>query len=140
MVRYHTRFFVIPIVMGECTVLLLQKYGFKVCAVLFGFWSSCLKFHIHLLWINTQRQITTPFYSWLPSSRVSLLCCYYEHTVRSFVWYCLVFIQLIMKFISICLASTHGNKQHQHLTSLTSYHLATYERQDCIKGQPISLR
>ena len=29
--------FVIAIVTGECNVLLLRKYGYKACAVLFGF-------------------------------------------------------------------------------------------------------
>ena len=44
---YQTLIFVIEIVTGECTVLLLQNYGIKFCAVLFGFWSSCLIVFIH---------------------------------------------------------------------------------------------
>ena len=35
LVCYQIRVFVIAIVTGECTVLLLQKYGFKVCAISF---------------------------------------------------------------------------------------------------------
>ena len=140
MVYYQTRVFLITIVMGECTVLLLRKYDFKVCAVLFGFWSSCLKFYIHLLCINTQRWTTTPFSLWFPSSRVSLLCWYYKNAVLRFVWYCLVFIQIIIKFISIYPASTHIDKQQHHLTSLKSYNLATSEHRDCIRGQPIIVR
>ena len=37
-----------------------------------------------------------------------------------FVWYCLVFIQLILKFISIYPASTHSNEQRHHLRTLPS--------------------
>ena len=38
----------------ESTVLLLQKYVLKVCALSFVFWLWCLKVYIHLRWINTQ--------------------------------------------------------------------------------------
>ena len=46
---------------GEFTVLLLQKYGFKVRLISFGFYSTRYKFYIHLPCINTQRQTTAPF-------------------------------------------------------------------------------
>ena len=109
LVCYQTRVFVISTVPGEYTLLLLQTYGFKVCAVSFGFWSSYLKVYTHLRCIDTQRQTTTPFSLWLPSSRVSILCWYYKNTFLRFVWYCLVFIQLVIKLISIYPESTHSN-------------------------------
>ena len=124
-------------VTGECTVLLLRKYGSNVCVVSFCFWSSCLIVYIHLRYINTQWHTITPIYSWSPSSRVSLLCRYYENRVLRFVWFRLIFIQLIIKFISIYPASTHSDEQQHHSTSLTSYHLATSERRDCIRDQLI---
>ena len=101
-----TIFFVIAIVTGEFTLLILQKYGFKVCVILFGFYSSRFKFYIRLPCINTQQQTTTPFSSWSPLSRVSLLYWYYKNTVLRFVWYSLVFIQLVLKPIYIYPAST----------------------------------
>ena len=42
-------------------MLILQKYGFKVCVILFDFYSNHYKFYIHLPCINTQRQTTEPF-------------------------------------------------------------------------------
>ena len=96
-----TIFFVTAIVTGEFNILILRKYGFKVCAILFGFYLSCFKVYINSPCINTQRQTTAQFSLWSPLSRVSLLYWYYENTVLSFVWYHLVFIQLIFKFISI---------------------------------------
>ena len=140
MVCYKTSVFVITIVTGEYTVLLLQKHGFKFCTVLFGFWSSCLKVYIHLRCINTQKNRTTQFDSWSPLSQVNLLSWYYENAFLRFVWYRLVLIQLIIKFISIYPASTHSDEQHHHLKSLMSYHLATTKNQDCIRGQPIVVR
>ena len=65
----------IAIVIGDCTVLLLLKYGITVYGVLFDFWSYFLIFYIHLHCINTHRWITTLFSSWLPSSQLSVLCC-----------------------------------------------------------------
>ena len=53
--------FVIAIVTGEFNILILQKYGFKVCVILFGFYSTHYKVYIHLPWINTQRRTTPPF-------------------------------------------------------------------------------
>ena len=53
--------FVITIVTGEFTVLILQKYSFEVCVILFGFYSTHFKVHIHLPWINTQWRTTSPF-------------------------------------------------------------------------------
>ena len=114
MVHYQTRVFVVTIVTGDCTLFLLKIYGFKVCVVSFGFWSSCLKVYIHLLCIDTQRWTTTPFFLWSPLSQVSLLCWYYKNMVSRFVWYRLIFIQLIIKFISVYPASTHSDNQQHH--------------------------
>ena len=55
LVRYHTSVSMMAIVIGECTVLLLLKYGIKVCAVLFGFLSYCLMVYIRLGFINTHQ-------------------------------------------------------------------------------------
>ena len=140
MVSYHTRIFVIAIVTAEYTALLLQKYVFKVCAVSIAFWSSCLKLYIHLCYINTHQQTTSQFSLWLPLSRVSLLFWYNKNTVLRFVWYFLVCTQLIINSISIHPASTHSDKQQHHLTSLTSYHVFSAKRQDCIRGQLIIVR
>ena len=137
MVCYQTQVFVITIVTGECTVLLLQKYGFNIFASSFGFRSSSWKLYIHLRCNNTQRRTTTQFSLWSPSSRVSLLCWYYKNTVLKFVWYHSVFIQLIIKFVSIYPASTHIRKHHHHVTSLISYHLSTVKLRNFIRGQPI---
>ena len=60
---------------GECTVLLLFKYGMTICAVLFDFWSYCLIIYIHIRFINLQRQRTTYISLWSLFSRVSLVCC-----------------------------------------------------------------
>ena len=117
-----TIFFVISIVTGEFTILIIQKYVFKVCVISFGFYSSHFKFYIHLTCINTQRQTTAPFSLWLPLSRVSLLYWYYENTFLSFLWYRLVFIQLILKFIYIYPASTHSDKQQHHFLCGRHYH------------------
>ena len=43
-------------------------------------------------------------------------------------------ITFIYKVLSIYPASTYSNKKQHHLTSLTSYHIATAKRLDCIKG------
>ena len=94
-------FFVIAIFTGEFTILILQKYGFKVYVILFGFYSTHFKVYIHLPCINTHRGTTTPFSLWSPLSWVSLPYCYDKNMVLRFVWYCLVFIQLVLKFISI---------------------------------------
>ena len=51
----------IAIFTGECTILILQKYGFKVCVILFSFYSIHFKVCIHLPCINTQRQSRAPF-------------------------------------------------------------------------------
>ena len=104
-----TNLFVIDIVTGEFTILILWKYGFKVCIISFGFCSSHFKVYIHLPCINTQRQTTAPFSLWLPLSRVSLLYWYYENKVWRFVWYGLVFIHIILEFISIYPALTHSD-------------------------------
>ena len=137
---YQTCVFIFAIVTHDCTVLLLQKYCLKVSVVSVGFWSSYLKFYIHLLCINTQERTTRTFSLWFPSSRVSLLWWYYANTVERFIWYCLVFIQLVIKLISIYPASTHNNEQQHHSTSHISYHIATTKRQDCIRGDPIVAR
>ena len=38
-VRNQHHVFIIAIVTGECTILILQKYVFKVCVILFSFYS-----------------------------------------------------------------------------------------------------
>ena len=48
----------IAILTGEFTMLILRKYGFKVCVISFGFYSDHYKVYIHLPYINTQ--IRTP--------------------------------------------------------------------------------
>ena len=123
-----------------CTVLLLQKYALNVCAVLFGFWSSCLKVYIHSRFINTQQRTITSFFSWSPFSRVSLLCWYYKKYGFKVCVILFSFIQLIIKFISISPESIHRYEQQPHLTSLMSYHLATAKHRDCIRSQPIIVR
>ena len=59
---------------------------------------------------------------------------YKNNTVLRFVWFSLIFIQLIIKFISIYPESSNSNKQQHHSTSLTCYHIATSEHQYCIMG------
>ena len=51
----------IAIVTGEFTMLILQKYGFKVCVISFEFYWTHYKVYIHLPFINTQRWTTAPF-------------------------------------------------------------------------------
>ena len=62
---------------------------------------------------------------------------YYKNKSLIFVWFVLIFIQLIKKFISICPESSHSDKQQHHSTELASYNLATAKRRYCIKGHPI---
>ena len=57
----NTIFFVITIVTGEFTMLILQKYGFKVCVISFDLYPTNYIVHIHLPCINTQPQTTAPF-------------------------------------------------------------------------------
>ena len=141
MVCYYTGIFMIAIVTGKCTVLLLNKYSLKVCAVWFGFWSSCLKFCIYLRCINTQRRTTTtPFSLWLPSPQSSLLCWYYKNYGFQVCVILFDFIQLIILFVFIYHESAHSCKQQHQLTSLNSYHLATTEHRDCMMGQPIVVK
>ena len=105
-----TILFVIVIVTGEFAILIIRYYGFKVCVILFGFHLSNFKVYIHWPLIDTKQQTTSPFSSWFTFSWVSLLYWYYENMVLRFVWYHLVFIQLILKWISIYLASTHSDE------------------------------
>ena len=49
------------IVTGEFTILILKKYGFKVCMISFEFYSTNFKVYIHIPCINTQRQKAAPF-------------------------------------------------------------------------------
>ena len=140
MVCYKTCVLVIAIVTNECTDFLPQKYGFKVCVVSFGFWSSCLKVYIRVCFINTQRWTATPFSLRLPFLWVSLICWYCASKVLRFVWNCLVFIQLVIKFISIYPASTHSDEHQKNLTAHTSYHLSIAKHWDCIRFQPMVVR
>ena len=48
----------IAIVTGEFTLLILQKYGFKVCVISFGFYSTHFKVYTRVPSINTHRQTT----------------------------------------------------------------------------------
>ena len=139
MFHYQTRVSVITIVICECTVLLLLKYGITVCDFLFGFWSYCLIFYIHLCCINIQQWATTPSSLLLPSSQVSVLCC---PTKYGFKVYVILFdlYSTHLKFISIYPASSHSNEQHYHLTALASYHLTTDKWLDFIMCQPIVVR
>ena len=59
--NYKTSFIVIGIVMGECTMLYYKKYGFKVCVILFDFYSTHYKVYIHIPCITTQQQTRAPF-------------------------------------------------------------------------------
>ena len=43
-------------------MLIVQKYGFNVCVILFDFHSTNYKFYIHLPCINTQIQTTSSFH------------------------------------------------------------------------------
>ena len=61
MTNNNTISFVISIVTSELTKLILQKYGLKVCVILFGFYSTRYKVYIHLPCINTQRRRAAPF-------------------------------------------------------------------------------
>ena len=45
----------------QFTILILRKFGFKVCVISFGFYSTNFKVDIHLPCINTQRQTKAPF-------------------------------------------------------------------------------
>ena len=51
----------IDIVTGESTIFILQKYGFEVCVISFGFYSTPFKVCIHLPCINIQQQTKAPF-------------------------------------------------------------------------------
>ena len=127
MTNNNTIFIVIAIISDEFTILILRKYGFKVCMILFGFYSSNFKVYIHLLCINTQRQTTAPFFWCLPLSRASLLYWYHKNKVLRFVWHFLVFIHLILKFISIYPALTHRDeKQHHFLRDLHRHEWVYY--------------
>ena len=57
----NTISFVIAIFTSEFTMLILNKYGLKVCVTLFGFYSTHYKVYIHLPCINTQQQTSVQF-------------------------------------------------------------------------------
>ena len=57
----NTIFSMIVIIKGDFTMLILRKYGFKVCVISFRSYSTHYKFYIHLPYINTQRQTTATF-------------------------------------------------------------------------------
>ena len=57
----NTIFFVTDIRLGKFTMLILCKYGFKVCVILFYFYSTHYKDYIHLPCINTHLRTTAPF-------------------------------------------------------------------------------
>ena len=58
--KNNNMFFVIAIVTSEFTLLILQKYSFRVCVILFGCYSTHFKVYIHLSCINTQQWTTSP--------------------------------------------------------------------------------
>ena len=93
--------------LGWVHCIVTMKIFLKISSVLFVFWSYCLEVYIHLRCIHTQQRTTTPFSSWSISSQVSLLSWYYQNTAWRFVWYCLVFIQIVINFIFVYPASTH---------------------------------
>ena len=134
MVCYQTCVSVIAIVTYKCTLFLLLKYGITFCAVSFGFWSYCLIVYINLHCINTAKNNNTIF---IVIAIVTGECTmlYYENTVLSFVWFCLILIQLVIKFISIYPESSHRNEQQYHLIALTYYHQATAKLRGYIRGQ-----
>ena len=84
-------------------------------------YSTRLKVYIYLPSINTQQQTTASFSLWLPLSQVTLPYWYYENTVSRLVWYCLVFIELILKFISVYTASKHSNKKRAQFSSKSPF-------------------
>ena len=47
--------------MGKFNLFILWKYGFKVCMISFGLYSTNFKVYIHLPCISTQQQTTAPF-------------------------------------------------------------------------------
>ena len=49
------------IVTVECTILILRKYGFKVCVILFSFYSINFEVYIYLPCTNKHQQATAPF-------------------------------------------------------------------------------
>ena len=100
----------IDIVTDEFTILILQKYGFKVWCIPFGFYSSHFILYIHLPWMNTQRQTTATFSSQSPFSLVSLLYWYYKNRVLRFVCYSFVLILLVLNFIYIYPEEAHSRK------------------------------
>ena len=51
----------INIVTAECTILILRKYGFKFCVILFCFYSINFKVYIYLPRINVHWRTTEPF-------------------------------------------------------------------------------
>ena len=54
-------FFVVAILMVEFTLLMQQKYCFKVWMISFVFYSTHYKVYIHIIRINTQIRTTSPF-------------------------------------------------------------------------------
>ena len=53
--KNSTIYFVVVIVTGEFTILILQKYGLKVCVILFRFNFSDFKVYIHSLLASSCR-------------------------------------------------------------------------------------
>ena len=57
----NTILFLFAIVTCEFIMLILRKYGVKVCVIYFDFYSAHYKVYIHLPWINTQQQTSASF-------------------------------------------------------------------------------
>ena len=137
-VCYQTCVIVLSIVTNEYAILLLWKYGLKVCVVSFGFWSSFLKVYIYLCCINTHRQTTTPFYLWLQSSRVILICWYYTNTIKV----CVILLGFYSTQYKVYIHQPWINKQQWKTSpfNITHNHIATAKLRDCIRVQPIIVR
>ena len=61
MTNNNTIFLLITIFRGEFTMLIQQKYGFKVYVISINFYSAHIKVYIHLPCINTHPQKTASF-------------------------------------------------------------------------------
>ena len=125
MVCYQTHIFVIAIVTYECTLLLFTKIGFTgLCGIIWFLiilFESFYPFNLH--WQTSMNNNTILFIIAIVTGEFTMLIL--NNTVFRFVLYHLVFIQLIIKFISIYPESSHRDEQQHHLTSITSYHLVT---------------
>ena len=92
--------FVITIVTGEFTILELWKYVFRFFVILFSFFYLILKF----ISIYPESTHSDKQHHFLRDCHCHGWVHYilnYENTVLRFLWYRLVFIRLVLKFISV---------------------------------------